>query len=76
MNIEKIEKNAEHVTNLNIKQISAKTRQENMEKNVERIRSIMFEGALNQFNFENCSDAREEKVVKLENKDKIEFFDF
>ena len=67
-----LEKNTEQVVNLNIKQISEKTREENVEK----IRRIMMEGALNQISFKNCSDAQEEKVVSVEDNDKIEFFDF
>lgn len=68
--IEKIEKKSEKIVNINIKEISEKTKEENIEK----IRRIMMEGALNQLNYENCSETQENVV--LENNDKIEFFDF
>ncbi len=75
VSFEKIENNAEQVVSLDFKQISVKTREDNLEK----IRRIMIEGALNQLKIENYSDvqdAQEEKVVKVENNEKIEFFDF
>lgn len=72
MPVEKIELNAEQVVNLNITQISEKTREENLD----RIRRIMIEGALNQLSFESLSNAQEEKVVENEDNEKIEFFDF
>jgi len=68
--IEKIEKKSEKIVNINIKEISEKTKEENIEK----IRRILMEGALNQLNYENCADNQENVV--LENNDKIEFFDF
>lgn len=70
--IEKLEMNAEQVVNLNVKQISEKSREENVEK----IRRIMLEGALNQLSFESLSDASEKEVELIADNDKIEFFDF
>lgn len=70
--IERFEKHIEQVVNLNIKEINEKTKEENVEK----IRKIMIEGALIQLSYENCSDALTEKIVKLDDNDKLEFFDF
>ncbi len=75
--VEKMELNAERVVNLNVREISEKSREENLEK----IRRIMLEGALNQMSFESFSEdaaaaASEKEVARIEDNDKIEFFDF
>jgi hypothetical protein len=69
--IEKFEK-SEQIVNINIRQISEKTREENIEK----IRRIMLESAINQLNYENCNEDVQEENVALENNHEIEFFDF
>ena len=71
VSIEKLEYNTEQVGNLKINEISEKSREENLEK----IRRIMMEGALNQLSFENCSDAKEKNVVIVKDNGKIEFID-
>lgn len=67
--IEKIEKSSEKFINIKIKEISEKNRAENIEK----IRRIMMEGALNQLSFENCPDANDDNEKK---NTEFEFYDF
>lgn len=48
----------------------------NKEDNIEKIKQIMIEGALNQINFENSSNADEKEYVNEIEEEQFEFFDF
>jgi len=72
LNVNKIKITPEKVINFKIEQNSAK----NLQENIDKIRSIMIEGALSQFSFEKISDAQKGKVFKNEKNEKNEIFDF